>query len=446
MAIDSCIVFDCSNPEASIPIGRFGLDAHGNGRFGYGLRYLQTLSAFSLDPIHVPLQTQEIAIARRGDGTYGVFSDAGPNAWGAQLTLKLLRESNRRAPRNAVEWFLSSLHHGSGCLGFSTDPRTPPQLKDDIQSSRALSARALREIEAYTADPAVRIDAETAHLLFPGSGLGGVRPKTVVMHDGTEHIAKFSRPDDLFDVPAAEYATLRLATRAGVNVTSFELIKILNRSVLLVDRFDRVEAGRIHYASAHSFLDPKPLSPDGREYVTSFSYAGIAEVLRPYGADARADAHELYRRMVLNIMVGNVDDHLRNHAFLMLQPGQYRLSPAFDIVPHIEAAGRPQSIGVGEFGSASTIANALSQCGRFLLTQPEARQIISEVKDIASTWRKEFRDAGVAPRDIHTLAGCFSVADEAERQQVQVNAVLTHDQVVELNEAPQAIGSRPKFR
>jgi serine/threonine-protein kinase HipA len=130
----------------------------------------------------------------------------------------------------------------------------------------------------------------------------------------------------------------------------------------------------------------------------------------------------------------------------MLQPGHYRLSPAFDIVPHIEAAGRPQSIGVGEFGPASTIANAISQCGRFLLTQPEAREIISEVKDIASTWRDEFREAGIAPRDIHTLAGCFNVADEAERQQVQVNAVLAHDQVVELNEAPQAIGKRPKPR
>lgn len=420
MVIESCIVFDCSNPDASSPIGRFGLDAHGNGRFEYGSRYLRTLGAFSLDPIHVPLQARKIAIRRRGDGTYGVFSDARPNAWGTKLTLKLLCESNCRAPQSAVEWFISSLPHGSGCLGFSTDPRTPPQLTNDIQSSRALSARALQEIDAYTADPAVRIDAETAHLLFPGCSLGGVRPKTVVMHDGTEHIAKFSRPDDLFDVPAVEYATLRLATRAGLNVPSFELIKILGRSVLLVERFDRVGGGRIHYASAHSFIDPRPLSPDCREYVTSFSYAGIVEILQRYGADARADAHELYRRMVLNIMVGNIDDHFRNHAFLMPHPGQFRLSPAFDIVPHIEASGRPQSIGVGKFGPANTIVNALSQCDRFMLTLPEAREIIKEVKDIASTWRDEFRDAGVTPRDIQMLAGCFSIADEAERQLVQI--------------------------
>lgn len=427
MAIASCTIFDCSNPEESIPIGSFELDEHGNGRFEYGLRYLQTSRAFSLDPIHVPLQTHKIPIPRRGDGTYGVFSDAGPGSWGSQLTLKLLRKSNRITPQNAVEWFLSPVHNGSGCLGFSTDPHTPPQLKNDIHFSRSLSARALQELEAYTAEPMARLDGEASHLLLPGCGLGGARPKTVVIHDGTEHIAKFSRPDDLFDVPAAEYATLRLATRAGINVPSFELIKIWGRSVLLVDRFDRLGGLRIHYVSTHSLLDPKPLNHDGREYLTSFSYAGIAEVLRLHGADARADAHELYRRMVLNIMVGNVDDHLRNHALLMPQPNQYRLSPVFDIVPHTEATDRPQSIGVGQFGPASTMANALSQCGRFLLTQSEAREIINEVKTIASTWRDEFRDAGITPRDIRTLAGCFSVADEADRQQVPVNAVLTRD-------------------
>lgn len=418
MPITSCVVFDCTDPTAPVPVGRFALDAFGHGRFGYGLRYLQRLNAFTLDPVHVPLQQLELAVPRRADGTFGVFSDAGPNAWGTQLTLKLLRASNQQAQQNPVEWFLNSLHHGSGCLGFSTAPQTPPALQQDIDTSRALNAKVLRELEAYVLDPSSRLDAHTAHLLFPGSGLGGVRPKTVVMHDSSEHIAKFSRPDDLFDVPAAEYATMRLATRAGISVPSFELTTIGERSVLLVERFDRTTGKRIHYLSAHSVLDPRPLSADGREYVTSFSYARIAEVLRPYGQDAQADAHELYRRMILNILVGNVDDHLRNHAFLMVAPGRYRLSPVFDIVPHLEAPGRPQQIGVGQFGPASTMTNALSQYGRFLLTPGEAQAVIQEVKAVAALWRDEFRHAGLPPRDLHTLASCFAAADEADRVQV----------------------------
>ena len=411
----SCIVFDCSDPQHPVPVGRFTLDRLGNGRFGYGLKYLDAADAFALDPIHLPLQVPELAVPRRGDGTFGVLSDAGPNAWGAALTLKLLRQSNQPAPRNPVEWFLESGYYGSGCLGFSPDPATPPQLSQDIPTSQALTASMLTELDAYLTDPAANLDTDIAHLLFPGSGLGGIRPKTVVMHEGAEHIVKFSRPDDLFDVPAAEYATLRLATMAGIDVPEFELVRIRDRSALLIERFDRSNGRRIHYASAHSLLDPRPLSADGREYVTSFSYASIAEVLRPHGADPRADAHELFRRMVLNIMVGNVDDHLRNHALLMTAPGRYRLSPAFDIVPHIEAPGRPQSIGVGAYGPASTIRNALSQCGRFLLTEREARDIVGAVKAVASTWRQVFREAGVSEQDIYVLAGCFAVAEKADR-------------------------------
>ncbi len=411
----SCIVFDCADPQHPVPVGRFALDRLGNGRFGYGLKYLDAAGAFALDPIHLPLQVQELAVPRRGDGTFGVLSDAGPNAWGAALTLKLLRQSNRAAPQNPVEWFLDSSHYASGCIGFSPDLATSPRPQQEIPTSRALTAGLLAELDAYVTDPTSRLDADLAHLLFPGSGLGGIRPKTVVMHEGAEHIAKFSRPDDLFDVPAAEYATLRLATMAGIDVPEFELIRIRERSALLIERFDRSDGRRIHYASAHSLLDPRPLSADGKEYVTSFSYAGIAEVLRPHGLDPRTDAHELFRRMVLNIMVGNVDDHLRNHAFLMTAPDRYRLSPAFDIVPHIEAPGRPQSIGVGAFGPASTIRNALSQCGRFLLTEREARDIVGAVKEVASTWRQVYRDAGVSAQDIHLLAGCFAVAEEADR-------------------------------
>jgi serine/threonine-protein kinase HipA len=137
--------------------------------------------------------------------------------------------------------------------------------------------------------------------------------------------------------------------------------------------------------------------------------------LRPFGQSARADAHELFRRMVFNIMVGNVDDHMRNHALLMCSPGRYRLSPAFDLLPHIDAPAWPQSIGVGAFGAASTVRNALSQCGRFLLSDDEARQIVAGVREAVCTWRAVYADAGVSPRDIHALANCFRVAEEADQ-------------------------------
>ncbi|KQZ41506.1 hypothetical protein ASD92_30040 [Massilia sp. Root1485] len=212
---------------------------------------------------------------------------------------------------------------------------------------------------------------------------------------------------------------------AGITVPSFELLQIGAHSVFLTERFDRTDGGgRIHYLSANSLLRPRALSPDGREYKTSFSYAAIAEALQPRNHAAPVDAHELFRRMVLNIMVGNVDDHLRNHALLMKEPGVFRLSPAFDICPHLEAPSRPQYIGVGAFGPASTIQNALSQCERFFLTRDEAAAIVAEVKDVASRWRDVFADSGINVTDRYRLAGCFAAADEAETVQVNLGLDL----------------------
>lgn len=140
--------------------------------------------------------------------------------------------------------------------------------------------------------------------------------------------------------------------------------------------------------------------------------------------------------MVLNIMVGNVDDHLRNHALLMKEPGAYRLSPVFDICPHLDAPFHPQSIGVGAFGAASTVDNALSQCGRFFLSREEAARIVAQVKDVASTWRDVFADSGISEADRYRLGACFALADQATAVQVSLGHVATADETAGPGEPP----------
>ena len=413
----SCAIFDCSDPSSPRPVASFGLDGAGDGHLGYGKFYIDELGAFALDPYHLPLTGAVQRVRRRRDGSFGVLSDAGPNAWGVKLTSSINRKLGLSQPVTPVDWFIASWHFGSGCLGFSPHHSVMPGKGIAAQALSKLNARIVKAIEALSADPDTELDEEAIRLVFPGSSLGGVRPKTVVMHDGMEHIAKFSRLDDKFDVPVAEYATLRLAHAAAVTVPDFELVSIEDRSVLLVARFDRTDTGgRIHYLSANTLIDIDEVTPE--QYRSRYSYAGIAEALRSIDDHAQADSHQLYRRMVFNILVGNVDDHMRNHALLMEQGGRYRLSPAFDIVPHLDAPVLPQSIGVGADGAASTMKNALSQCGRFLLKDSEARDLIAQVKTAVSQWRKVFREAGASKTDIQTLSSCFANAESADRVQI----------------------------
>lgn len=420
MPITQCTIFDCKDPQSPIAIASFGLDDHGDGHLAYGHRYIDQAYASAIDPLHLPLAKTAHVIPRHKDGSYGVLSDAGPNAWGVKLTSSIYRKNNTPLPATPVEWFLKSWHYGSGCLGFSENKSIMPLTGVTPCRVEELHTRQLDLIEALSKDPDTELDEEAVRLFFPGGSLGGMRPKTVVMHDGIEHIAKFSRHDDRVDVPTVEYASLRLAHAAGIDVTDFELIHVGERSVLLVARFDRTpDQKRIHYMSAHTLVNINGLSFDQREYKTTYSYAGIAELMRGINDNAMADSHALFRRMVFNIMIGNVDDHMRNHALLMEKPGRFKLSPAFDILPHLDAASIPQSIGVGAAGAASTVENIMSQCQRFQLKRTEAASIVSEVQEtVSSQWRKVFADSGVSRTDIHTLSSCFKVADSSTKTQI----------------------------
>jgi serine/threonine-protein kinase HipA len=389
---------------------RFALDKNGDGLLAYGKSYQRLANALPLDPVHLPVSPKPHRIPRQPDGSYGVISDAGPNAWGVKLTASISRVTKTPVPQTPVDWLLHSWHYGAGCLGFSAEPSTPPQLGMVPQSTTQLSARLVKAIEMLATHPDEDLDQEAIRLALPGGSLGGVRPKTVVLHEGKEYIAKFSRPDDPFDVPKVEYATLMLAFRAGVRLPDFEHVEIGGRSVLLIERFDRTRDGkRIHYISANSLIGMGRVTDN--DYKTRYSYAGIAEAMRGINEHVVEDSHELFRRMVINILVGNVDDHMRNHGLVLSDNGKYRLSPAFDIVPHIDAASMPQWIGVGAHGRASTIENALSQRGRFQLTHDEAIAIINQVRAVASGWRAIFREAGVSQRDILLLVSCFGAAE-----------------------------------
>ena len=49
--------------------------------------------------------------------------------------------------------------------------------------------------------------------------------------------------------------------------------------------------------------------------------------------------HELFRRMVFNILIDNTDDDEKNHALLVNDAQQFELSPAYDVLPSGQALG-----------------------------------------------------------------------------------------------------------
>jgi serine/threonine-protein kinase HipA len=112
------------------------------------------------------------------------------------------------------------------------------------------------------------------------------------------------------------------------------------------------------------------------------SYPDLALFIRRSGRHYPADAQQLFRRMIFNILIGNTDDHARNHAFFW-DGHHYTLTPAYDICPLLRVGqSANQAMVVGKNGRESSIRNALSQSAQFGLTPSEATNIQEEILEV----------------------------------------------------------------
>ena len=109
-----------------------------------------------------------------------------------------------------------------------------------------------------------------------------------------------------------------------------------------------------------------------------------------------------------NVLVGNDDDHLRNHGFLFDGKG-WRLSPLYDVVPRprVSREGR-LVLSVGERGHEATLANALSAAPWFGLDRDDAAAMLEKMRrSVETRWRKRLAQAGVKAIDVKRLENCF---------------------------------------
>ena len=204
---------------------------------------------------------------------------------------------------------------------------------------------------------------------------------------------------------------MSLARECGLDVPPLDLRRVLERDIYLIQRFDRISHGnwmeRRHFASGLTMLGAH------ESEVSRFSYADLAGAIRQYGTQVRHNLHELFRRMVFNILVTNDDDHLRNHGFLF-DGGGWRLSPLYDVVPKPQVGlERRLVLGVGPEGRNATLQNALADTAVFDIAPDDAASVVEKMRRIvAACWERQFIDAGVSVADRGRFATCFRLAND----------------------------------
>jgi len=265
------------------------------------------------------------------------------------------------------------------------------------------------------ATDAIHNETETAQdlrfLLGAGSPLGGARPKSAVtLTDERLALAKFPKPDDTRNIAAGEILALTLAAQAGIQAAEHRLVPVGGHGVAVITRFDRVGKNRIPFISAATLLG----LPQGDQG----AYTLLADGIRQFGDNVPGDLRELWRRLVFSLLASNYDDHLRNHGFLMLEPGRWSLSPAYDInpVPEMDRV-RTSKTAITEDQEDSTIASTLAAAPRFGLKAAESKKILRQVLTAVSGWRKTGRQLRLKASTLDTYASAFEhpLMDEARR-------------------------------
>ena len=148
-----------------------------------------------------------------------------------------------------------------------------------------------------------------------------------------------------------------------------------------------------------------------KEQSEGTSYLELAQFLRSKGdgAQAGADLVQLFRRVAFNVAVGNRDDHLRNHGFVLGETG-WRLAPAFDVNPNIDKA--EHVLNIDDSDSRPSLETVLTTAAFYGLSPDRARQVVEEVASAVDSWRDAARKAGIAGGDVELSAGAFSAHSE----------------------------------
>jgi serine/threonine-protein kinase HipA len=233
------------------------------------------------------------------------------------------------------------------------------------------------------------------------SPVGGGRPKMLVqynydteeirlnktkLYDG--HIRAIIKFDEIYEYMGSigltklEYIFMTMAKKIGINTAEFQLIKEGKARHLLVKRFDRGENDeKIHMCTASGLMHIDI------SIIKATSYEHLFMLTRKM-CKSQEDIEELFKRMVLNILAFNFDDHVKNFAYLMDSKGKWSLSPAYDIT-YSKGAMKSHTTTIAGKDLGITRADVLKIAKMQSIKPKVAAKIIDDCIKVAKTFEEK---------------------------------------------------------
>ena len=323
-------------------------------------------SGIQVAPLMMPLETFPYEFPALPRNTFrglpGLLSDSLPDKFGNAVIDAWLAAQGRTADSfHPVERLCYVGARGMGALEFQPPVGDPPKGATDVDVANLvrLSNRILDERNRLGGAFSGEDDKEVIEdILRVGTSAGGARakavlawnPKTnqfksgqVAVPQGFEHwLMKFDGVANNSDKELAdpqgfgkiELAYYHMAQEAGIDMSPCRIHEEGGRSHFMTRRFDRTPEGdRLHMQSLCAMAHYDYNRPD------DYSHEQALQVMKRLDLPQQ-DLRQQVLRAYFNVVGRNHDDHTKNMAFLMDRGGQWRLSPAFDVVYSFQPAGQ----------------------------------------------------------------------------------------------------------
>lgn len=380
-------------------------------QFKYTDTWLNSPDFFELSP-QLKRQAGYKSKSNKGNNSvfFDCFADTEPNGWGKKVILRDYAHQKNEHGKEKLPSELCSVDFllwiddftRQGAVRFRDKNGV---FRNDSPPERRKAPPVLSFEQLIASTKAIELNQDTKtdldFLRGRGSDLDGMRPKcTVIDTNGDLCIAKFPSVGDTRSITLAEMLAIQMAHASGIRSQQARIINSDGIPVVLIKRFDREKDVRKMYISAGSLLEDF----DGKE---DHAYTELADAIRQFGAYPERDTEELWRRMVFNILIRNVDDHLHNHGFLHVKKGQWELSPAFDINPFPEKQHELKLWISEDSGISGEITHAIEATKRFGISEVRAKEIMRKLLNGTSNWVSQSKQIGLSKFDIDSLKDAF---------------------------------------
>ena len=395
------------------------------GVFQYDPQFLS--AGIEVAPITMPVREAPYSFPALRNETFkglpGLLWDALPDAFGNALIDAWLAETGRRKEEfSPVDRLCYIGRRAVGALEFQPATRTrDKRITVEVAQLVDLANRVLQERTQLSGELGRRDDSEALEsILAVGTSAGGARAKAVLAwnrttgefrsgqvdtDEGFEHwILKFDGVSNSLDRELAdpqgygriEYAYYLMAVEAGIAMAECRLHHEGPRSHFMTRRFDRDSRGRKIHMQSLAALRHFDFNLPG-----AYSYEQAIDTVRDLGLGTPA-VEEQFRRAVFNVIARNQDDHVKNISFLMDRQGNWRLSPAYDVVYAFNPSGAwtgDHQMSLAGKRNDFEREDILSLADSSGLKRLVGRRILDEVTSAVSNWRRFATGAGVARGD-----------------------------------------------